>query len=155
MPVVFPEDEESRDILLETYKHLWFSHEQVVSSPVINNDTARKLFQYYNPELKSPLWSPFNASSPSEGLPPTFIQVCGKDVVRDDGLIYDRMLSDNGTKTRLNVYPGLPHCFWAFLPQHRVSKESMVDVALGFAWLLGKQVDPAEAAKVMIFPEPT
>ena len=28
----------------------------------------------------------------------------------------------------------------------------MVDIALGFAWLLNKEVDVAEAAKVMVFP---
>ncbi|KAL8872275.1 MAG: hypothetical protein Q9174_002071 [Haloplaca sp. 1 TL-2023] len=155
MPVVFTEDKESRSTIPQKYKHLWFSHEQVVSTPIINNDTAKKLFQYYDPDFKSPLWSPFNANSPFQGLPPTFVQVCGKDIIRDDGLIYEKMLSDNGVKTRLNVYPGLPHCFWAFIPQYKGSKEFMIDVAFGFAWLLGKQVDPAEAAKAMVFPVPT
>ncbi|KAL8968426.1 MAG: hypothetical protein Q9183_002464 [Haloplaca sp. 2 TL-2023] len=155
MPVLFTEDEESRNTIPQKYNHLCVSHDQIVSTPVINKETARKLNQYYNPDLKSPLWSPFNASSPFQGLPPTFVQVCGKDVIRDDGLIYEKVLSDNGTKTRLNVYPGLPHCFWAFIPQHRVSKDFMVDVATGFAWLLGKPIDHAEAARAMIFPEPT
>ena len=78
---------------------------------------ARKLHEYYNADVQSPLWSPFNPASAFEGLPPCFVQVRGRDVIRDDGLLYDLMLMEHGTKPRLNVYPGLPHCFSAVVSQ--------------------------------------
>ena len=154
IPVLFTEDQESRDTIPQKYKEVWFSREQIEHTPILNNKTSRKLLEYYKPDVTSPLWSPFNAASPFKDLPPTFVQVCGRDIIRDDGLIHERMLRDSGTKTRLNVYQGLPHCFWAFFPKYKGSKEFMVDVALGFAWLLNKDVDLADAEKAMIFPQP-
>lgn len=42
-------------------------------------------------------------------------------------------------KTKLVVYPGLPHAFWAFFPQLEASKQAAPKVVEGFGWLLGKQ----------------
>lgn len=154
IPVLFTEDQESRDTIPQKYQEIWFSREQVDHTPVLNNKSARMLLGYYKPDVTSALWSPFNAASPFRDLPPTFVQVCGRDIIRDDGLIYERMLRDCGTKTRLNVYQGLFHAFWAFLPECKGSKEFMVDIALGFAWLLNKDVELADAEKAMIFPKP-
>lgn len=153
IPVLFTEDQESRDTIPQRYQEVWFSREQVEDTPILTNKSARLLLEYYKPDVTSALWSPFNAESPFKDLPPTFVQVCGRDIIRDDGLIYERMLRDSGTKTRLNVYQGLPHCFWAFFPGYKGSKEFMVDVALGFAWLLNKDVELADAEKAMIFPQ--
>lgn len=152
IPVLFTEDQASRNTIPERHRNLWFSRQQIEKTPILNMQTARKLHEYYNADVQSPLWSPFNAASAFEGLPPCFIQVCGRDFMRDDGLLYELMLREHGTKTRLNVYPGLPHCFWTLIPYHEASKKFMTDIALGFAWLLNKEVDVAEAAKVMLFP---
>ena len=40
--------------------------------------------------------APFNAVSALEGLPPTYTQVCGRDIIRDDGLMHERMLRAMG-----------------------------------------------------------
>ncbi|KAL8753650.1 MAG: hypothetical protein Q9199_004896 [Rusavskia elegans] len=152
IPVLFTEDQASRDTIPAGYEDLWFSRQQVGKTPILNMQSARKLHEYYKADVRSPLWSPFNAASAFEGLPPSFIQVCGRDIIRDDGLLYELVLREHGTKTRLNVYPGLPHCFWAVIPQHKTSKQFMMDIALGFGWLLSREVDVAEAAKAMVFP---
>ena len=153
MPVLFTEDQDSRDTLPKKYDHLWFSRQQIDRTPILNDESARMLLDYYKPDVRSPLWSPFNAASAFQGLPPTYIQVCGKDIIRDDGLLYERMLRDHGTRTRLDVYPGLPHCFWAAMPQYEASKKFMIDIARGCGWLLHRNVDIAEAEKAMVFPE--
>ena len=51
-----------------------------------------------DPEV-SPLLYPSHA-----GLPPAHIQVAGFDPLRDEGILYDKLLRQAGVKTRLDVY---------------------------------------------------
>ncbi|CAK1364942.1 AB hydrolase superfamily protein [Cercospora beticola] len=71
-----------------------------------------------------------------EGLPKVYQQVCGRDYSRDEALIFDDILKKNGGKSRVNLYPGLPHCFWLALggiPEYRQWEQ---DTISGFQWLL-------------------
>lgn len=47
-----------------------------------------------DPEV-SPLLYPSH-----RGLPPALIQICGLDPLRDEALLYDRILRDDGVKTK-------------------------------------------------------
>lgn len=38
-----------------------------------------------------------------EGLPPALVHVCGRDPLRDDGLLYAEKLKKAGVRTKLNV----------------------------------------------------
>jgi acetyl esterase/lipase len=60
------------------------------------------------------------------------------DPLRDEGLIYEATLRENGVKTRIDVYPGVPHAFEAFFPQLSLSNSVNEDREKGFAWLFGK-----------------
>lgn len=90
----------------------------------------------YKPDVKSHLAYPLLHADGHNNLPPAYIQVAGLDPARDDGFIYDRVLRGAGGKTRLDVYPGLPHAFWAFLPQLSSSKKYADDLNDGISWLL-------------------
>lgn len=62
----------------------------------------------------SPDWSdkkvtPFAGKGSHPRFSPTYLQVCGLDPLRDDGLIYEKVLRQAGTDTGTNVYKGLPH----------------------------------------------
>ncbi|KAJ7805118.1 Alpha/Beta hydrolase protein [Mycena olivaceomarginata] len=61
-----------------------------------------------DPEL-SPLLADHN------GLPPTHLRICGLDPLRDEGLLYERLLREQGILTRLDIYPGVPHGFSSML----------------------------------------
>lgn len=92
----------------------------------------------YKPDLNSPLFVPFNNPKGHHGIPPTFFQVCGLDPLRDEELIYERVLREEyGTLTRPDYYPGLPHHFWEFFPQLSEQKERRIqETVSGFQWLL-------------------
>lgn len=47
-----------------------------------------------------------------------------KDCFRNDGVVLDMVLKEQGVKSKLDYYPGLPHYFHAF-PQLGVAHEMM------------------------------
>ncbi|KAI1382941.1 alpha/beta-hydrolase [Hypoxylon trugodes] len=69
-----------------------------------------------------PTWSPALADEKDlRGMPPTAILVTGWDPLRDEGLWYAQKLKNAGVRTRVHIFPGLPHAFNAFmqLPSHK------------------------------------
>lgn len=38
-----------------------------------------------------------------ENLPPAYIQICGLDPLRDEALLYERLLREDGIKTKLDM----------------------------------------------------
>lgn len=59
------------------------------------------------------------------------------DPLRDEAFIYEEILrTDNGIKTKVDVYPGLPHGFWGSFPEAKFSKDFQQDCVGGMKWLL-------------------
>ncbi|KAF5025033.1 hypothetical protein F66182_2901 [Fusarium sp. NRRL 66182] len=120
------------------YKDHFFSMEQNAKVPVFNaesmhllTDTAAK----YKPDPKSPL--AFPVAFPSHaGLPKTYFQVCGMDPLRDCSIVLEQVYKDSGVPTKIDIYPGLPHAFWAMFPDLEISQKRERDVVEGLKWLL-------------------
>ena len=59
------------------------------------------------------------------------------DPLRDEALIYEQILrEENGIKTLVDLYPGLPHGFWSWFPEAKFSKKLQEDNIKGVKWLL-------------------
>lgn len=132
----------------EKYKHLWVSREQNSLSPVCNAKDIETWTSWWEPDFQSVDFSPLNSDVSLAGMPPTHVQVDGMDTLRDDGLIYEKLLRDQGVATRLDVYPGMPHAHWMLWPEHELSIKSNIDTLSGIGWLLGQELERDEVERI-------
>ncbi|KAK5656013.1 hypothetical protein OQA88_5151 [Cercophora sp. LCS_1] len=119
----------------DRYKEYYLSMEQNAKASALTKESVEFLLSVYKPDLSSPLSFPILFPDHSK-LPKTYIQVCGADPLRDGGLILEQALKDSGVETKLEVYPGLPHCFWGPFMHADFTKRHKKDSEDGFKWLL-------------------
>ncbi len=103
----------SFNVVPEKWKNDYRSRAESTDDPILkfNRDAAKSLHTELNPDESSTLFSPLLHPN-LKGLPPAFFQVCGLDSLRDEALIYESVLKENGVDTRLDVYDGFGHMFW-------------------------------------------
>ncbi|KAJ7260423.1 alpha/beta-hydrolase [Mycena haematopus] len=110
------------------------SYDQNKDAPLLSKATIEVFYDY----LKGPPThldvSPLLADH--TGLPPAYIQVCGQDPLRDEGLLYERLLREQGVPTKLDIYPGVPHSFHIFFPTMTASKKWEADLRAGLKWIV-------------------
>ncbi|KAJ5497563.1 Alpha/Beta hydrolase protein [Penicillium fimorum] len=121
--------------------------EQNANSPVCNAKDIELWTSWWEPDFQSVDFSPLNSDISLAGMPPTYLQVDGMDTLRDDGLIYEKLLRDHGIATRLDVYPGMPHAHWMW-PEHSLSTKSHIDPLSGIGWLLGQELEREEVERL-------
>ncbi|KAF5244105.1 hypothetical protein FANTH_7860 [Fusarium anthophilum] len=126
--------------LTEKYKPLYNSREQLKDGMALTAESTKLYDKAVEPDFASPLWNPLLWPTGHGGLPPTFFQICGADLLRDEALIYEREIRlESGVKTKTVVYEGLPHVFWYDYPTHSASARFAKDAADGLGWLLGRE----------------
>ncbi|OAA60211.1 alpha/beta hydrolase fold-3 domain-containing protein [Niveomyces insectorum RCEF 264] len=114
------------------------SREENKNAPILNEGAISLFRKNYEDDPMSPLMSPAVWHSGHKSLPPTYLQVAGMDPLRDEGLIYEKLLrEESGVPTKLDIYPGLPHGFWSWWPKASFSQKQRNDSIQGFRWLLG------------------
>ncbi|KAJ7866124.1 Alpha/Beta hydrolase protein [Mycena leptocephala] len=69
------------------------------------------------------------------GLPSAYLQIYGLDPLRDEGLLYERLLHEKGIPTKLDIYPGVPHGFSTMLPGITAAKKYDADLREGLKWI--------------------
>jgi acetyl esterase/lipase len=92
--------------------HLYQSREQSVDDPVLKGLRPGAIEAIYAPDPKSPLWDPFNHTAGHKSVAKAFFQVGGLDPLRDEAVLYDRVLREAGVLTRFELYSGFGHMFW-------------------------------------------
>ncbi|GAQ04004.1 carboxylesterase NlhH [Aspergillus lentulus] len=82
--------------------------------------------------------NPGNATAEQvRGLPPTTFGIAGRDPLRDEGLFFAKLLTDNGVPTDVHVFPGLPHGFRVHATLSKCKRWDSV-MAHGVQWALSK-----------------
>ncbi|KAK5052675.1 hypothetical protein LTR84_002541 [Exophiala bonariae] len=127
----------------ERYQPHWLSHEQNAHAPILPSAAIDMFMGGYKPDDDDTVnFAVFNHPNGHGGLPPTYFQVDGLDPLRDDGIIYERVLREEyNTKTKIDVYSGLPHGHWSFFPTLKASIIARRDQVEGLGWLLGRTPD--------------
>jgi len=124
----------------EKYKPEFISFRENINDPVLQlspgDDPYAGLHKILKMDILSPLFNPSVSPNGHEGLPRTFFQIAGMDPLRDEGLVYERVLrEESGVETRLNLYPGYGHMFWTNYPRMEKSNEFVKDTLEGMRWL--------------------
>jgi acetyl esterase/lipase len=138
IPAVLPRGKEP-----EKYKPYLHSYEQNKNAPVLPLAAVDMFMRGYEPDEDDDVWyATFNHRKGHAGLAPAFFQIDGMDVLRDEAIVYERVLrEENGIKTKKYIYPGLPHGHWGFFPFLASSKKFRKEQVEGFGWLLGREPD--------------
>ncbi|KAK7060786.1 hypothetical protein VNI00_000519 [Paramarasmius palmivorus] len=126
-----------KDAYPQKYKSSLLSLEQNKNATMLSLEIINFTLKLYQAPPTDTRVSPLLLSS-HRGLPPAFIQVAGYDPLRDEGLLYEKLLKEAGVTTRLEVYPGVPHGF-SFLPQLNQAVKCADDWNKGLRWLLKKE----------------
>jgi len=120
------------------YKDELTSLEENRDAPAFNTADLYTCYDLLGaPDPKDPELSPLLYHS-HKGLPPTHLQVCGRDPLRDEAILYEKLLRGEGIKTRITVYPGVPHHFHYFFPQITQSLKFVEESKYGLRWLLNE-----------------
>ncbi|KAJ5090862.1 Alpha/Beta hydrolase protein [Penicillium argentinense] len=139
----------SQETIPERYRDLWQSYEQNAHSPSLNLSSVEGYNALYQQDFLSEDFSPFNSTVSFHGHPRTYVQIAGMDVIRDDGLVYAKVLRDHGVDVRLDAYPGMPHGHFSLWPQLRSSLDSQVDTVWHAGWLLGREVSREKVGELV------
>ncbi|OCH92007.1 hypothetical protein OBBRIDRAFT_791757 [Obba rivulosa] len=119
----------------EKYKGELLSYATVGDPRLLSESHMTDAYEKYNAPATDPQCSPLLYPS-HKGLPPAFIQVCGIDPLRDEAILYERLLREDGVRTKLEVYPGVGHAFHIYAPESKSAKKLVEDFQDGLKWLL-------------------
>ncbi|KAK1218461.1 hypothetical protein PQX77_018859 [Marasmius sp. AFHP31] len=124
-----------RSLLTLRWKSSYLSFEQNKDAPILNKSKIEYFYSLYKPKPTDTKFSPLLLKT-HKGLPPAYFQICGLDPLRDEGLIYERVLKEADVPTKYDVYSGVPHAFEGAAPHLKQAVKLREDRHIGLKWLL-------------------
>ncbi|KAI0738664.1 alpha/beta-hydrolase [Daedaleopsis nitida] len=119
----------------EKYKAVLRSYEENADAPLLNKEGMYAYFAMYNGPPADVRLSPVLATSHA-GLPPAYFQCMECDPLRDEGLLYERLLRESGCTTKLILHRGCSHATHYFFPHIAASAKIIGEAQVGLEWLL-------------------
>lgn len=134
VPALIPHDK-----VPDRFKDAYRSRFDNQDDPVLGKlGAASAILEIYAPDPDSSLWDPFNHPEGHKDAPKAFFQVAGLDPLRDEAVLYDRVLRESGVLTRFELYKGFGHMFWTNYPEMEMSGRFVRETLEGVRWLLEK-----------------
>jgi len=122
------------------------SYEEHQDDPYIPRRTEDFISEVYDKpctkeQLMSSDRSPLLCSNLKD-LPPALMLVGGKDPLRDESILYAKLLREQSGEdaVKIHIYPSGFHGFGGAFPEAAASKKLEQDLRDGIAWLLSKAV---------------
>lgn len=131
------------------YAPLWTSRVDNADALVMKTEQMHQCERRLAPDFASPWFSPLNLDLPSikgHHPPKVFLQAGELDCLRDDAIVYGKIMSDKGVaETRIDIVKDLGHIGWCTFPMPDVHTDNMKTISLdGMAWLLQKDWDRSQ-----------
>ncbi|RJE25056.1 lipase esterase [Aspergillus sclerotialis] len=127
------------------------SYLQNANAPILNLQRKRlfnDLLKAVNPDPQDKRLNPGHISrEEARYLPPTTLGIAGYDPLRDEGLLYGKLLAENGVPTSVNVFKGVPHGFRRFGDKLSVCKRWDEVMEQGIRWAL---TNPSASGRFVI-----
>ncbi|KAJ5794149.1 hypothetical protein N7457_000748 [Penicillium paradoxum] len=116
------------------------SYRQNENAPILNlrrKQLFGDLLKVQDPDPADKRLNPAHLSSEdAKRMPPTTLGIAGYDPLRDEGLLYGKLLAENGVPTNVNVFKGVPHGFRRFGERLSVCKQWDHVMESGIQWAL-------------------
>lgn len=128
IPMVLPPE-----VVPEKYRPHYLSHEQNRFAPLLPVSAIDMFVRSYKPDINDAVrYAIFNHPNGHAHLPSTVLQISGMDPLRDEGLLYEKVLREDwGIKTKLYIYPGQPHGHFGVFPFLKNSEKFRQDQVNG------------------------
>lgn len=107
--------------------------------PKTTIDFFMGLLKMGTPDLKDTKVNLVNSTEDEvTGLPPTVFGIAGLDPLRDEGLLYAKLLTEANVPTDVRLFKGVPHGHRRFGDALKASKHWDDCIEEGIAWVLSK-----------------
>lgn len=127
----------TKEIVPDKYKDLWTSRFDGTTDPAITQSWVDENVEAIGLDPFSPYFSVLNSSTGVHGLPRTYIQVGGRDVFRDDGVVYQKILADAEVDAKVDVHPEEGHSWFSIWWNKDTRSATLKEKTMaGMAWLL-------------------
>jgi epsilon-lactone hydrolase len=112
--------------------------ENAASDPMLNAGDLPELARCYlaGADPRNPYASPLYGDL--SGLPPVLIQVGSDEILRDDSVRMAEKLQQENPRSRLEIWPRMPHAFQLFVPALPEARAAIAQIG---AFILGIQSD--------------
>jgi acetyl esterase/lipase len=111
-------------------------------APVLPKTTVEffmGLLKVPTPDLKDTKVNIVNSTEDEvKGLPPTMFGIAGLDPLRDEALLYAKLLSESNVPTEIRLFKGVPHGHRRFGDALKASKHWDDCIEEGILWVLSK-----------------